>query len=350
MGSVTIADVAKKAGVSKATVSNYLNKRFEKMAPETISIIEHAVKELHYTPDLSARRLANKEKSRTICLLIPGNLPHIFDSMYYPTVFRSIDKYAIEKKYNTLIHTREGLAREDEMTFLISMGRSLVDGYIIFDLDDNDRYFKEFDRVGIPYVCVGKFEKNNTFNYVASDHKKAVEDAIKYLLQLSHKKIGYISPQDSGAVECSRKEGIREICFTEHVSENTVESYFMSHGMSDTQIFERCLEILRQEDRPTAYILPQSLVPQFKLAANHLNLRIPKDISYIDIEHYKSYKLDDDQQTRIDSRANEIARIAFDELLRHVYQPSDSDISQITLPLSLVVGNTTAVFSKEGKK
>ena len=76
----TISDVAKHAGVSKSTVSNYLNGKFEKMSAETKTAIERTIKEMGYTPNLSARRLPNKEKSKTICLIIPGSLTRLFDS------------------------------------------------------------------------------------------------------------------------------------------------------------------------------------------------------------------------------------------------------------------------------
>ena len=58
--SVTIADVSKKAGVSKSTVSNYLNGKYERMSDETKKIISDTIRELGYTPNLSARRLPNR--------------------------------------------------------------------------------------------------------------------------------------------------------------------------------------------------------------------------------------------------------------------------------------------------
>ena len=173
---VTISDVAKHAGVSKSTVSNFLNGKYEMMSKETREVLEKTVKELAYTPNLSARRLPNKDKSRTVCLIIPRNLTHIFDTMYYPTVFHSIEKMAEEMKFNVLIYSRNRTDSYNEMQYLKGLAGSIVDGFLIYDLPKDDEFFREFQNSGIPYVCVGKIDGVDDYNYVASDHYKAFID------------------------------------------------------------------------------------------------------------------------------------------------------------------------------
>ena len=64
MKNATISDVAKLSGVSKSTVSNYLNGNFERMSDETKKKIKNAIDELGYTPSLSARRLSSKKSQQ----------------------------------------------------------------------------------------------------------------------------------------------------------------------------------------------------------------------------------------------------------------------------------------------
>ncbi len=64
MKKATIADVAKLANVSKSTVSQYLNKRYEYMGEETRKKIEEAIQELHYRPNFMARSLKQKSTLR----------------------------------------------------------------------------------------------------------------------------------------------------------------------------------------------------------------------------------------------------------------------------------------------
>ena len=103
---VTIAEVAKRAGVSKATISNYLNKRYDRMKEETKDKIQEAIDALGYIPSISARRLSAKEKSKTVGLIIPGNLANVFDTMYFPQVFDSVGKAAEKQGYSVLIYAQ----------------------------------------------------------------------------------------------------------------------------------------------------------------------------------------------------------------------------------------------------
>lgn len=144
---VTIAEVAKRAGVSKSTISNYLNKRYDRMKEETNDKIREAIDALGYIPSISARRLSAKEKSKTVGLIIPGNLANVFDTMYFPQVFDSVGKAAEKQGYSVLIYAQNSKKLGDEqMEYLLGLGKSLVDGFLIFSLTPKDRYFKEFEK------------------------------------------------------------------------------------------------------------------------------------------------------------------------------------------------------------
>lgn len=68
MERVTMADVANKANVSKSTVSQYINNRFEYMSLETKKRIECAIEELNYQPNIIARSLKQKRHIQSVLL------------------------------------------------------------------------------------------------------------------------------------------------------------------------------------------------------------------------------------------------------------------------------------------
>ena len=154
MKNATISDVAKLSGVSKSTVSNYLNGNFERMSDETKKKIKNAIDELGYTPSLSARRLSSKNHSKTVCLAIPRNISHLNDTMYYPVIFSALGEEAKKFDYNTLIYSMDSDDINKDTEYLKSLSSSLVDGILLYDLEEDSLAFREFERAGIPYVCV----------------------------------------------------------------------------------------------------------------------------------------------------------------------------------------------------
>ena len=91
----TIKDVAKLAGVSVATVSNYLNAT-KPVSREASSRIAQAIEQLHYTPNLSARSLKSRVYTRVGVIL-----PNLNDS-YYVQIFQGIEKSFSGSNYFSL--------------------------------------------------------------------------------------------------------------------------------------------------------------------------------------------------------------------------------------------------------
>src|SRR5690625_1459685 len=97
MKAITIADVAKHAGVSKSTVSQYLNKRYNYMGEKTKLRIEQAVAELGYSPNIVARSL--KQKSTTTIGVIVANILHVFSTQ----VIRAIEDFCNDMNFHVIV-------------------------------------------------------------------------------------------------------------------------------------------------------------------------------------------------------------------------------------------------------
>jgi DNA-binding LacI/PurR family transcriptional regulator len=342
---VTIKDVAEKAGVSKSTVSNFLNGKYGMMSEETRRLLEKTVKDLSYTPNLSARRLPNKDKSRTVCLIIPRNLTHIFDTMYYPTVFHSIEKMAEEMKFNVLIYSRNRTDPYNEMQYLKGLAGSIVDGFIIYDLSESDMFFREFQKSGIPYVCVGKIDGVDNYQYVASDHHKIFLDTCRYLYQLGHRKIGWIRNDEGGVVDTTRHRAAQEFVESKN-NAITIEEICIPIKSSETEVNQIIRNILSREDRPTAFIVPYGMKQSLVMTAKDLGMNIPEDLSYIDIEHYRRSDISCDSETRVESKAGLVSELAFKKLLRKIYAP-DLAFQSETVSLEITLGDTTSTCKQD---
>lgn len=341
---ITISDVARTAGVSKSTVSNYLNKRYDRMKEETKDKIQAAIDHLDYVPSISARRLSAKEKSKTIGLIIPENLANIFDTMYYPTVFGSVGKAAEKIGYSILIYVQNKREKEEQMEYLLGLGKSLVDGFLIFSLTPQDRYFEEFEKNNIPYVCVGKIADFDDYHYVATDHGLAVKLTVKHLADLGHKRIAMVTEDRTSVVDTTRHRA-----YIEAMRENNLEyqeSYYYSFLCEEIkeQSERFSCRLLQRKDRPTAIIVPANMMRYLKMAVKQNDLYIPQDLSVVALEYYERYSeyvtFQNMEYTRVPSQAHKVSSCAFEKLVDIIENP-EGEFTSLLEPAELKIGKTT---------
>lgn len=337
-----INDVAQYAGVSKSTISNYLNHKLESMSAETKIKIEEAIEKLNYTPSLSARRLSAKENCKAICIIIPHNIGYAFDNLYFPIVLRAIGRIAEKMNHKIIIFARDKGGIEKSLDYLKGMVPTVVDGFILFDLEENNFYFKEFERTNIPYVCVGKIDDYEEYHYVASNHKKATMDSVNYLIQLGHTKIGLIMDNAASIVSRCKFKGYEEVLENNNIVLNNQYYCYVSeyghNGINNT--YHKFRKMIQSKDRPTAIIIPIAYLIAIFTILNEEGLKIPEDISVIVLEHNDNHQLAHLNFTRVPSAAEEIAELAFRKLIKQIYNKKEPFKSKI-VDLELITGDTT---------
>ncbi len=337
-----ISDVAKLAGVSASTISNFLNGKYENMSLETRKRVEKVVMELNYTPNISARRLSAKEKCGVICLIIPVNISEIFSSFYYPTVISAVGKASAVLDYTILIYIRRGKDRSKEIEYLKGMYGTITDGFIMFDLVKDDFYFMEFEQARIPYVCVGKHHNYDNYHYVASDHEQVVADAVEHLVELGHHKIALIYEQGSSVVLELRYAGF-EKAMLEHGCP-VKERYIASPRLNESgpeEIRATVEGLLLQEDPPTAVISSMTFAPDIEQVCAAAGREIPGDLSVVLLYYVDGFNLRLGNYTHSRQLADVAAQHAFYGLLEQIRNPDEPFHSEM-LPLTLIPGDSTA--------
>ncbi|WP_157076235.1 LacI family DNA-binding transcriptional regulator [Alicyclobacillus kakegawensis] len=175
----TIKDIAKIVGVTPATVSNVLNGN-NRFSEDTKKRILAAAKQLNYTPNMFARALV-KNRSYTIGLFIPAS-PRAFLDPYFSELLRGLTEIALEHGYVVSIIYADGL---NETV------RNRIDGLVLTEVKVKDEYVSFFQRANVPFVSLARGAENELEDYVVSDTRRGLEEAIKYLARLGHRRIGY---------------------------------------------------------------------------------------------------------------------------------------------------------------
>lgn len=177
--SVTIRDVAQKAGVSPATVSRYLNDSAP-ISREVAERIQKVMNELQFVPSAAARQLAT-QKSHAIGVLLTD-----IDSVFFPPLISGIDSIVQQEGYNLLVASRRAGNGGDAQT---PIGPHNVDGLIVFPGSLNDDEIFKLHQAGFPLVLIYQSSPEGAnIPSVMVWNKRATKELIDHLIEVHHRR------------------------------------------------------------------------------------------------------------------------------------------------------------------
>lgn len=185
---IIINDVAKKANVSKATVSKVFNNSKEIGEKTRLKVLK-AIKELDYHPSAMARGLSTKKTGNLAFML---NRRFYFRSeAFYTRILRGAELRAEKYGYHIILSTIDD--KMEKKRVLSSVVREKkVDGVILAGKIDNN-FIKNLNRTGIPIVLVDYHLGREKINCVLIDNVGSAYEAVMHLGKKGHKRIGLIS-------------------------------------------------------------------------------------------------------------------------------------------------------------
>ncbi len=343
MKKITIEDVAKRAGVSKGTVSAVINAK-NTVKPDTREHILEVMKELNFRPWGMARNLKNGNQDKSIGIIIKD-----LSYPFYTTIALGAREYAHHKGYSFIVASSEN-DHECEKKFTHLFSTKDIKGAIIAPLVEGtaeiEHLFK-LKMINYPFVLLEDV-KGIQANVVAIDNLKAIKKAVKYLIDSGHTRIVHFAgpPQSSHTQE--RIEGFRDA-----FSESPLvfhKDMIVSIGSRHEESYGNTMNFfknLRREDYPTAIVCfndQQALA--VITALKELNIRVPEDISIIgndDIYYAKIYPV---PLTTIRAPQYEIGRKAAEILIRNIESPNQLPPERVVLETDFIIRESTMVVSK----
>lgn len=180
----TIGLVAKRAGVSVASVSRVINGTLAR--PATEKRVRAAIEELGYQPNSAARALKVKQ-SEQICLSFAD-----VANPAYLALTRGINKVIRDSKYRLILSS--SVSNEEEISnHLQSLGSGYADGLIISPIVTNQNIANQLKELRIPTVLIGTLPKELHIDNVYIDSAKGVELAVEHLKNIGKKKIAFVN-------------------------------------------------------------------------------------------------------------------------------------------------------------
>ncbi|MBE3550424.1 MAG: Catabolite control protein A [Brockia lithotrophica] len=276
--SVTIYDVAKRAGVSMATVSRVINGS-PNVRPATRKKVLKVIEELGYRPNAVARGLASR-RTTTIGVILPD-----ISSVFFAELARGIEDIANMYDYDIIISSSDA-NRDKELSLIGSMLERQVEGILFLGGHLDDAHRRLFKTANVPVVLVATEDPEREFASVRIDLRRAAYDAVRFLLERGHERVAFLTDplhapmaraRYAGYVEALAEQGRR---VEEHLVVETHPYYERALKAMAT------LLALPSEKRPTAIFAASD---ELAIAAVHAvqdaDLSVPDDVEVVGFDN-----------------------------------------------------------------
>jgi LacI family transcriptional regulator len=342
MKKITIDDIAKRARVSKGTVSAVINAKATVKQATRDHILE-VMKESNYHPKGVAKNLKFADQEKSIGLIIK-------DLMYpfYATISKGVSEYAEKKGYSVIVaSSNDNHECENKLTRLFSSKdiKGVIIAPVVEGMAEIEHLFK-LKMINYPFVLLEDV-KGIQANVVAVDNVKAIKKAVTYLINSGHTKIVHFAgpPQSSHTQE--RIEGFRH-AFSESplIFNNEMIVAMGSHFEETLRKTKDYFKNKNREDYPTAIVCfndQQALTVM--TALKELHIRVPDDISIIgndDIYYAKIFPI---PLTTIRAPQQEIGKQAAEILVRNIESTTLLPIERVVLETEFIIRESSKVLN-----
>ena len=331
----TIADVARVAGVSKATVSRVLNRRTDLLTPDIAARVEAAIAALAYVPSPMAQGL-KRGRSRLIGLVVAD-----ITNPYSVAVLRGAEKACQEAGYLVMLFNLSNESgREREAIEALSSYQ--VDGFILNTLGGEARAVAEATRHGKPVVLVDRRHPGMQADFVSLDNAGAARLGVEHLVDTGHQQLLYVTEPVAGVSSREERNAAFHSCVAAHGPQVTGLTF--ESTIDNPQALDGALQHLRAQATGTPHlaVFCGNAVITLRVAAAvaRLGWQLGRDVALIGFDETEWAPLVGPGLSTLAQPTDDLGRLAAQCLLERL-QGLVMAPRQILLPAELVVRGST---------
>lgn len=326
-----ITDVAKRAGVSVATVSRVLNQN-PRVKPHLRERVLQSIRELDYRLSGIARNM-RKQSAAVIGLVITD-----IQNPFFTALVRAVEDIAYQNQYTVLLCNSDEDA-EKERLYMKVLLTERVAGAIVVPASNACR--ESILDLRAPVVVIDRKIPGLVVDSVVIDNAAGARKATNHLISLGHRRIGLVGAPASVSVGRERRQGYEQ-ALKRHglpVDQNLIRL----GDFKESGGFRAAQELLSRNPKPTAIFAVNNLMTMGALKAildNHL--RIPEDISVIGFDDMPWLTLLTPPLTAVCQPTYQIGAEAAKRLFRRLQGERDMAPETIVLQPELIVRGSTA--------
>jgi LacI family transcriptional regulator len=274
---MNLEDIAKKAGVSRSTVSRVINND-PNVKVETREKVLAVIRAENFHPNHAARALVT-QRSEIIGVVIPTHENIFFtDNSYFPQLLAGINQTTRERDFGMLLWLGEMLDQDDKLMGRIANNR-LMDGVVVASMTSDHPRYAEVLALQQPFVMIDKpMQRAEAVNYVTVDNLRAAELATEHLISLGRRRIAHITGHPNITDGQDRLQGYKNALLRAGLP---VDPNLIVEGFFNRQAGHNGLAKLLPYHPDAIFAAGDTIAIGVLQAAHRLGIKIPDDLSVV---------------------------------------------------------------------
>ena len=332
----TLSDVAKEAGVSVMTVSNFV--RAKPVRLQTRKRVEEAIARLNYRPNVSARSLRLSEEY-SVGIVIADSDPAFLNDPFISRLVSGLSNYLSSLDYTLDV---QGVAPErfENATILNKVGNEALCAILCGPKALRKEHFANLNRLGQPIVVFQEVFQSPAPNVavVSQDDLSGGKQLGQHLLKKRLRSVVFVRPALDWCALEQREKGLRSVLATAAPAIDVKTLIAPSEHFDDVQ---QAVRDHLAKRTPDAIVAATDSMAVAALKACELSgIRVPKDLMIAGFNGFDVWRYTSPTITTVVSPAYEMGRQAGELLIQRLKTGSFSKRS-VVLPVRLQVGEST---------
>ncbi len=329
-----IREIAKRAGVSTATVSRTIN-GIPTVDPQLAKRVWSVVNELGYYPNTQARALVSG-KSRILGLIVSE-----ITNPFFPELVQSFENVAVQHGYEILLTSTVHDPKRMELSVRRMIERR-VEGVAILTFGFEDTLIEDLRFRKVPLVFVDVGPRVPGVSNIRINYMHGIRQAVQHLAALRHERIAFVAGplhlKSALARKAAFEESMREIGLAVAPEGIVVGDHTMQGGM------RALAEIAGLRNRPTAVVCSNDMTAiGIMREAYEYGIAIPGELSIIGFDDIRLSEFMIPPLTTVQMSQSELAKLAFQALVHALKPDSGADPRQYVLDTNLILRRSTAL-------
>lgn len=331
---LTIKDIARKAGVSVATVSKVMN-GYDDIGEATKAKVLQIIEENNYRPNANAQSLRTN-KSFLVGLFFKDHQDSGVKHPFFRGIISGLEEKLLENNYDMILFSANW---EDQFSYLEKCQFRNVDGAILMGMPKDDPKLTELLNAKIPSVFIDLDMSAERASYIISDNEEGARKAVRHLAELGHQNIATIEGEEITVPTQKRLAGYKAEMEAQNLEirdEWVIQGRFSVGGG-----YQAMKEILALENKPTAiFCQGDEIAVGAMQAIKEAGLKVPEDFSIVGFDDIEISQYLNPALTTIRQKKEEMGIEAANMVIELINKPKEK-LEPEVIDTELIVRNST---------